>query len=372
MNKSTTTARPGESPPRVSPSTPAAPTRRRVLSAAGVGAAAALLASCAEEPRATTGHLLVTDDLSIPLPDLPARPDASTHALEVPGFRYRVAGTRILPSLPRSLAVPLGFLDDNPAGEKADADDEADDEVLAPTGEVFLVAELVTAGALVLPPLLPDIDVRSERIIVGGEPEEPRSTPMELGGTLHVALTVPEDPGPESVMLEVTCGDIVQRLSLVDGSRISSDMEHWYRQSVRATPEQIWWERHDERAGGELVLGGAVRAVQVQAALPDGTWPSPGQVMLGVELAVLPAPAGITPLYDLALLLPDGEETPLRGAPANEALAVPEHASPVWFEAPHDLETATIRVSLAARSADGEERDMGAEEIPLSLTRTER
>ena len=315
-----------------------------------------------------TGHVVVTEDLGVIFPELLTRGDTRSHALEVPGIRYRVARSQMLPSLPRSIARRLGFLGEEASDGKADGDEE----VLAPTGEVFLFAEVVTESAVLLDQNLPTEDARGERLLLDGRPGGARSGPLQIGGTLSGALTVPEDPAPEAAALEVTCGDVTQTLSLVEGSRLSSDMEHWYAQWYRATAELSWWERVVQRAGNGPALAGAVSSVRVVPALLDGTWPQPGAMLLGIELAVLPAPVGTTAQYDLALILPDGAEAALRGAPVGEALADPGHPRSVWFEVPADLESAVARLSLGLRTADGEELDLGAEEIPVVIAAVER
>lgn len=354
--------------PTVDSTTGDRPTRRRVLAAVGAGTAATLLTSCGKQTRARSGHVVASDDPSVLLPDLEVREDLDSHALEILGCRYRVAESRLQPALPRSLAEALGFLDVDPDASRSDRDEE----VLAPEGEVFLFALVIVESPTVFSSNLPEQAVHSDRLVIGGETGEPWPRPMELGSRVRIALTVPEDPGPEAATLEVTCEEIVQRLSLVDGTRVSSDLEHWYRQWYQAVPEQVWWERHDEAAAAGPVMAGAVRAVDVRPGLDDGTWPGLGQVMVGVELAVVETPESITPLYDLALVLPDGTEATRRGRSADEALAVPDHPANVWFEVPHDANAVTARLTLGMRSADGDETSLGTEEIPVEIRPVER
>lgn len=341
------------------------PTRRQLLAGVGAGAAATLLASCGEAPRARSGHVVATDDLSVLLPDLRPLEDLDSHAVELIGRRYRVVASSLQPTLARHLAESLGFLE-------ADPEADGDQEVLAPEGEVFLLAELHVEGSRVLAGHLPQRDVHSDRLVLGGEAGEPWPRPMEVGGRARIALTVPEDPGPEAAMLEVTCEEISQRLSLVDGSRISSDLEHWYDSWYQAVPEQIWWERFDEVGDAGLTMAGAVRSVDVQPGLVDGTWPGPGKILLGVDLTVLPTPEGIEALYELVLLLPDGTEATRRGRTAQEALVNPDHPAAVWFEVPHDVDAVTARLTLGTRAAGGAETSLGTEDIPVRIRAVER
>lgn len=357
--------------PRAVPSgngSAAAPTRRRLLAAAGTGAAATLLAACGERTRARSGHVVASEDPLVAFFDLdPVEPDPS-RVLEIPGLRYRVSGARITPSLPWSEAEELGFLPADARDQEADGDQE----VPAPPGEVYLLAELVVDAPAIFSPHLPEVDVHGDRLVIGGEPGEPWPRPMTSGSRVCIALTVPEDPDPEAAMIEVRCEDVAQRLSLVDGSRIASDLEHWYGQWYQASPAQVWWERRDEARGGALLMAGAVDSISVHPALGDSTWPSPGNILLGVELAVLPPPEGLTPLPDLALVLPDGAEARPRGATAAEALEEPEHPLRIWFEVPHEVEEATLRLALGVRDADGQETPLGTEEVPVTIRREPR
>lgn len=226
-------------------------TRRALLAGAGVGAAALLAACTAEVPRTGSGLLRSSPDaFPSELPELAPLPEGRASCLEVPGLRYRVHGALRIPSFTRAAARNLGLLDGASDG------DSEDDEVRAPEGEELLLVELGVGAAARMPPDLPEVDVRREAVALDGSSTALGEEPMPLGGTLRLILTVPDDAGAESPQLEVTCGDVAQRLNLEDGTRVSSDLEHWCSHWFRAVPAPRWIEQTDERVGGGLCSAG--------------------------------------------------------------------------------------------------------------------
>lgn len=343
-------------------------TRRALLAGAGIGAAALVAACTAEEPRTGSGLLWSsTDPFPSDLPELAVLPEGRANCLEVPGLRYRVHGALRVSSLPQSAAGPLGLLGAASDGDSASGDGSMDDEVRAPEGEEFLLVELRVGAAALMPPTLPDVDVRREAVVLGGSSTALGEEPVPLGGTLRLVLTVPEDAGAEPAILEVTCGDVAQRLSLEDGTRVSSDLEHWYSHWYQAVPEPRWIERADARAGEGTVLCGAVTSIAAVPALPDGTWPSPGTVLLGIGITAPAPPTGTTARCTVSMLLPGGDEAPVLGEASWEELIAAKAGARLWCEVPHDAGGASVRIALAVTTAEGEEIDLGEEEIPVVL-----
>lgn len=348
-------------------------TRRALLAGAGIGAAALVAACTAEEPRTGSGLLWSsTDPFPSDLPELAVLPEGRANCLEVPGLRYRVHGALRVSSLPQSAAGPLGLLGAASDGDSASGDGSMDDEVRAPEGEEFLLVELRVGAAALMPPTLPDVDVRREAVVLGGSSTALGEEPVPLGGTLRLVLTVPEDAGAEPAILEVTCGDVAQRLSLEDGTRVSSDLEHWYSHWYQAVPEPRWIERADARAGEGTVLCGAVTSIAAVPALPDGTWPSPGTVLLGIGITAPAPPTGTTARCTVSMLLPGGDEAPVLGEASWEELIAAKAGARLWCEVPHDAGGASVRIALAVTTAEGEEIDLGTEDVAVTLTAVER
>lgn len=351
----------------MTPATPA--TRRALLAGAGVGAAALLAACTPEAPRTGSGLLWSSQDpFPSDLPDPARLPEGREHCLELPGLRYRVQRALRLPSLPRAAAETLGLL----VGASDGAPEDGEDEVGAPDGEEFLLAELQVGTPALMPPDLPEVDVRREAVVLGGTSAALGEEPVPPGGVLRLLLTVPTDAGAEPALLEVTCGDVAQRLSLEDGSRVSSDLEHWYAHWYQAVPEPRWIERTDERLGEGTVLSAGVTSIAAVPALPDGTWPAPGTVLLGVGITA-PAPLeGTTSRCAVSVLLPGGEAAPVRGEASWAELTASRTDARLWCEVPHDAEAVSVRIELAVTTAEGEEVDLGPEDVAAALTAVER
>ena len=347
------------------------PTTRRALLAGGGAGAAALLAACTPEaPRTGSGLLWSsTDPFPSDLPELAVLPEGRATGLELPGLCYRVRGALRVPSLRRSAAGTLGLLNaaSDGGGASGEGSKDGEGEVRAPAGEEFLLVELRVGAAALMPPDLPDVDVRQEAVVLDGSRTTLGEEPVPPGGTLRLVLTVPEDAGSEPALLEVACGDVTQRLSLEDGSRVSSDLEQWYSHWYQAVPEPHWIERADARAGEGTVLCGAVTSIAAVPALPDGTWPAPGTVLLGVGITAPAPPTRTTARCTVSVLLPGGETAPVLAEASWEELTAPKTDSRLWCEVPHDAGEVSVRIALALTTAEGEEIDLGQEEIPVVL-----
>lgn len=361
--------------PTATPMAPAAPTTRRALLAgAGVGAAALLAACTQEAPRTGSGLLWSSQDpFPSGLPELAQLLEGREQGLELPGLRYRVQRALRLPSLPRAAAATLGLPGGTSDGESEDgASEDGEGEVHAPEGEEFLLAELQVWTPALMSPDLPEVDVRREAVVLGGRSTALGEEPVPPGAFLRLLLTVPTDAGAEPALLEVTCGDVAQRLNLENGSRVSSDLEHWYTHWYQAVPEPRWIERADERAGSGTVLSAGVTSSAVAPALPDGTWPAPGTVLLGIGITAPNPPDGVTPRCAVSVLLPGGEAAPVRGEASWKDLTAPTTGARLWCEVPHDAEAVSVRIDFAVTTAEGEEIDLGEEEIPVVLQAIER
>lgn len=356
---------------RMARTRPTAPTRRAALGIAGAGALATLLAACGpDSSRMPAGVATVVGDQRLEDPPWTATPFLSTHTIELPGVRYLVQELGTTPTLSRTEAVRLFTETPEETGE--------DSLVHAAEGEVFLLVHLVSMPPIFLPLAAPEGEERTERFLIGDAELDHDLDPMRgLGnGSRFIVASVPEGAGPEDTRLEVTGSGATQVLSLLDGSRLESPFEHLYAQSFTAEPSPIWWERRDAAVvENGPVLAGTVLGVQSPAVRADGTWPEPGNLLLGVHLSTIAPDAGVTETSTLTMLLPDGAEVSAHGDPA-EAFAVPPPGQEgarqlAWFEVPHAAETVTLEVHLTATTEAGE-LDLGVEEVPVTITRRQR
>src|SRR5690625_4266858 len=118
-------------------------------------------------------------------------------------------------------------------------DFEPGDLVAAADGETFVVAVL-QADDPRWEPTDQQLTGSSETetvLRVNGNPLTDPYLNMEAGDQVTVAVSVPEEPQQDAVTLELVQDDVSQEISLVDGSRISSDVEHIYERPPTLKPE---------------------------------------------------------------------------------------------------------------------------------------
>lgn len=330
-------------------------TRRTALGAGGGGTLALLLAGCGDTSRIAAGTAVASDG-AIALPAVTPLLQSATSAVELPGVRYEVYGTNTEEFMTREMARKIGL-------PVPDGDDL--DKVLPARGEVFFVSILSSSKVHHMPSWQVTGEV-TERVLVDGI--EIESPPQKLAQSapeglldLVVVASVPEgELDPEHLVFESTLGEVTQRLSLVDGSRLSSDVEHVYGPHTTLTVADNWWEYTgkdlSERLAGFLLAG------RVVPALPDGTWAAPGTMLVSLLVSNLPL-VGDPETSTVTLVLPDGSEAPASGDHSLVFEAV-EGGGEAWFEVPLDTESATARVDL---STDG--TVLATEEIAVTFAR---
>ena len=72
------------------------------------------------------------------------------------------------------------------------------------------------------------------------------------------------------------------------------------------------------------------------------------------------------------MLLPGGDEAPVLGEASWEELIAAKAGARLWCEVPHDAGGASVRIALAVTTAEGEEIDLGTEDVAVTLTAVER
>ena len=337
--------------------------RRMLLGAVGAGAIGALLTGCGDGDLLPSGAVKASEDLYLGDLDLTTLDEGTGRHLEVPGVRYQVLRRGLVEAIPRSMAWELGFL------ERPEDADGGDELVRPAEGEVVLAAEIAVAWPLLLT-VAPAEDAgsaRTERLVLSGQERDPWAAPIEQGRTVRVVAVVPADPDPEALELEVLTGAVRQRLSLVDGSRTASDVEHVYTSWVRARAEHRFWSRTLEGHGSRPVVAGAVRTVLARPVLDGGVWPALGTHLLGVGLSALAPPHGVQDAGRLTVLLPDGAEAAPVGEAGRAYRDATEPSGVVWFEVPVEAEAVTLHLELAVEREDGGTEELGTEEIAVTL-----
>lgn len=352
-------------------SIPALPRTRRALLAGGALGLIGVLAACGDD---------APEDAEDPLRDLglvPARlpVDAPTgsgpdggESLLIPEGTVEVLARRVTESL---TAAELDELIPDAAPREGD--------VTAPDGRAFLLvtfrcraAEETWNGAGSTARLLLQRD------------GEPVATPIDLV-THEVAYLgqVPADPGPEDAVLEVESLGKIQQLSLIDGTRVSSDVppsterRHIEDASLEAALEASFRRESEDDHGNFDTFSLACLGVRTAAVSETQGWPGEGQQYVAVGLGCRqrflragdPAALELPPQ-------PQGCRITLTDGSTAEPVAVElseRHRSggrfagddfTVWFEVPLDMESVDIQLnavpfprrdglSEALQSADG-------------------
>lgn len=352
------------------PAERALPSRRGALGLAGIGALGLALSGCVADHRIGSGTaVVVAEPVADGIGALEEPTGDAAHGLELPGIRYRVARCGTVPSLPAADAMRLGL----PAPPDAEAEEWA-----APQGEILLIAQVAAEVPLVMEEERPVGIEYSEHVMIGDQ-EVPtvlgplrRSDEQFMGGVVSVktvVASVPEGIAAEDACFEVRAGGIVQRLSLLDGSRIHSDLERWYTSRFAAEVEKVFWQREDERFGTAPVLAGYLLDATIAPMLPDGTFAAADHLMLGLEAEVLETPDGVREISELILELPDGTAVAAHGDAS--ATFTPRTEEIAWFEVPVDTAEVIAQVHLRIEH-EGEQVDLGVEPVTVTLKEEER
>lgn len=319
--------------------------------------------------------------------------------------RYRAeAGTRpgrIETEDPRGLESSVGrlvvtgaerraALEPQDAVSLSDGVEEPPEPVSAPDGEEFLLVELDVEDvqwrlAESIPP------PRTRFVLRRGDGEV--TTPVAANGLVGTwLLRVAADPAPEDAVLEVVEFGRTQRLSLVDGSLVHTDVPHLYGRSRlvgedwpgggialegEQAPEAVGQSAEDERGDRDSVALQALSARDLPMSRARG-WAADGERLLRLEIdtwhrvtrrddfvsVLLPVD-----LSRSVLRLPDGgEREPVR---LEDSRHLPEWRElggtvVLWFSVPVDTSDAEVLV----RATPFPRREGLAEELAASCAMT--
>lgn len=271
-----------------------------------------------------------------------------------------------------------------------------EEEVRAPSGRVFLLATLVTEDTIW--PLAAGTAPEDTFAILHAGRSDGRDAfaLRNRPDRTTYLLQVPEDPAPEDAVLEVRTQGTVQTLSLIDGSRVTSEIEHAYTMSTAVSFRTAQGSadpvsgsisltarvpRSDEDRE-DLALDDPVDVLEVSVG--NGTiapfsaehgWVDGEEMFLGLSLGVtqvhrrggrdvgfpLDAPT-------LVLELPDGERRDPLGPPSGALVPpAPGPAGGVRAEArfpvPVGVRSARLVITVAPyEQRDGLSEDLGADE----------
>lgn len=271
--------------------------------------------------------------------------------LLAPGVRMRVTQVAELDEIPADLATQVA--------------PSADGPVLPADGEKIIVATVLSED--------PGWEIGDDRgsesdghLQVQGSPV-PGGHSFELGSGERwqqtYLLSVPSDIGPADAVIELETADAVQSLSLVDGTRTGSDVEHIYLAGTEVSLGEGASYSHvfDSWASGTHEINGQVTGAVITPYVEG--WARPGQVFLGVDVDARDDTGVDEDITDLQLELADGTTVTAEGDFSDLVNRFDETA---WFQVPADSEQITLRL-LPKGKAGTKEIDF---ESPVETTLT--
>lgn len=288
-------------------------------------------ASDGEEESSTLASGLANKLSAVPDVDWTPVEESPEHVLQAPGVSLRVTQTALLDEVEPEVAAQVS---------------EAHGETrLRPSdGEVFLLATVVIEDSQ-----WESAEADSEGTVrvagnhvpaiafTGGSGERDQSTYL---------LSIPEGTAAEDAVVELTTGDVVQSLSLIDGSRVDSDVEHIYQAGTEVTVDGEGWSHvFDSWASGTHEVNGQVTGAVITPYV-DG-WARPGQVFLGVDIDARDDGGSDEDITTIQIELADGSTV----TPDNDhSSLVNRFAERAWFQVPADSEELILHVNPKGRA----------------------
>lgn len=300
--------------------------------------------------------------------DFTAVTESDTARLLAPGLDLRITEVAQTDTLGADVIEDLG-------GQLDQEEDGAPvDSVQAADGQVFWVAKY-TSDDPQWEPRGEIPDTTATLALAGNEVAQVFST---AEGTMHrgtVVASLPADADPQSGVLQVETDGEFQALSLIDGSRVSSDVEHIYQAAghqVQVDDAETFEETFEGWTGDQQRLTGSVSGGFVTPWLSsrdggDG-WAGPGQIYLALSVDWAEVSATTDDETGIYVELTDG--TTVRQHDPPVYLLSPFADDPV-FLIPAETESVTVvlepKVTVGAGStAETHTWDSTAAELTIS------
>ncbi len=264
--------------------------------------------------------------------------------VQAPGFAVDITASTMVRTL--NVDAYEDITGDRPEAEEGE---ESPEEVRPADGYVFVVADYETSDPQWQPQ---DAAPGSEgRLVVDGavvtsvlDSEES----VRQSGT--IVVSVPEDHDSESAVLEVETDGAVQTVSLVDGTRVETDVPQAYPGPVEvevADAERLD-ATFDHWIGGETAVQGEVVGAIATPYLPrehggDG-WAAPDQRFVSVDVDWSLNESVTYDRTTMRLEAPDGTTFQLVNKPRT---LVDVFGDPAVFQVPADLDELTVVIDPA-------------------------
>lgn len=310
----------------------------------------------ADEPlRAGAGTATVLSSV----PDLLWKDiQASTDSLiEAPLAQVRVTQVALVTELPEELASDVlpGVSGDGP--------------VLAAEGEQFVVAVITVDDPQWHPRSSTNWPTPTADILLNGATVSGLSFGIEQGSRQQstVLVSVPEDVSAEDLVVELASDEKYQQLSLIDGTRVSSDVEYIYSRAIEVEVAENSWEgEYRQITGQDDHLRGEVVAGRISPVLPQHGWARPGNVFLSLEIDTRQLPGAANDLTVAYLQLEDGSTMNVENDPSSLLLAFADEAV---FQVPADARSITVVVEPSVEPGAGfSEVAFDTVEVELTLS----
>lgn len=354
-------------------------TRARVNTLAGIALASALVfTACSgvdQNPAADDTDIAETADLRSDavaqlesgsaeildqVPDLEFNDVVQDDSTVVSAFdkELRVQKTVQTTTLPAAVAEQMTGI----SGEF-----EPDDLVEAADGEVIVITVLQADDPRWEPTgaQLDNLSPTETVLRVGGNPVTSPHIELESGDQITLAVAVPEGPQPGSVTVEMLQDDVSQELSLVDGTRISSDVEHIYDWPTTVTiGDGASWSEEGESRRGVIIMSGQLTDGVITPFVPAHGWANPGNVFLGLNLTTQGLEGAHRDHSSIRLQLADGPtvqtESQTRGTDG-------PFSKTAWFQLAVDASEATALIGLEM-ALGTDQYDVAEIEVPLTIS----
>ncbi|USQ79694.1 DNA polymerase V family protein [Ornithinimicrobium faecis] len=267
--------------------------------------------------------------------------------LEAPGVRLRVTQTAQVDELSAEIAAEVAMAYGQRPARPAD-------------GETFLIATLTIEDAG-----WAHAEAESEgEFRVAGNPVPNtvlRGGSGERQQTTYV-VSVPEGASPEDAVAELVTDDVVQQISLIDGTRVNSDVEHIYQAGTEVTVDGEGYSQvFDSWASGTHEINGQVTGAVISPYVEG--WARPGQVFLGVDIDARDDTGVDDDITTIQLELADGSTL----TPENDfSSLINRFDETAWFQVPADSEQITLHLNPMGK-AGTKEIDF---ESPIEVTLT--
>lgn len=162
-----------------------------------------------------------------------------------------------------------------------------------------------------------------------------------------VVVSVPEDPEPQDLTLELESDGKYQQISLVNGLRVSSDVDYIYDRPRSVDIEENSWEGEFQILTGDTeTLRGEIVGGHIAPLMPGQGWASPENVYLVLDVDsrdISGTGDDRTTMYlefeDGSTVTPDLDPSSLMNA----------FNDPVVFQIPADARSVTAVLEIAAR-----------------------